>query len=574
MQRAIKAIQDKCKTTVSEERASVFLPKIYLRKILGYQNKHKERYKAMYDVDITYDQSLIADDVYPIHELTEIVLSGNEENMRKLKQYIEEEIEALNVVTMQVSLSDGKYLKESIYSLKTQIDPAELRIKRTTNHTEMKDLNHPFYFIPNYSKDVLIIGFEDEVRRAEGIISDFLCKKYSNKRTYTLSHLLPLNLHENIKRVRAELQQRMSNLQMYIYEPNPPRKHITVLLMGTWPEIRLAKRYLDKQIERVSQGSLADFQGFVMLQQARFTYKNLKRFLLENSTKVIKHWDLSSSLFESPAPVAPGAVVPAAAQLKSHIPDPLISSEDKLIPDEALRRSVYSQMESETIINLLFASGRQRLPVMLEDMRMTKKDVLECLSFYLKETLQTYEQSVAEAPSYMQEVPPREAEAVHPPVSHSRSKSRARRRSSSRSRSRSHSRSRSRSKSKSRSRSRSRSRSSSSKRRSEERSEGRRKHHRHSRHHHSPSHHSRKHRHENHSGSQKEAKNGEVVAAPVPAPATIPMQVQAQAQTQMSVPAQGQNVGAPASRTGDVYQEGGVLGQRRAAEAEPRAMTK
>ena len=179
--------------------------------------------------------------------MTEIQLVGREENTQKLQRHLEEQIEKLSVLTLQVTLADGKFLKESIYTLKTQIDPAELRIKRNTNHTEMKDLNHPFYFIPNYSKDVLIIGFEDEIQKAEEVLNDFLTKRSNSKRIFTLSHLLPLNLLDQIKRIRCEILSHFPQLQMFVYEPNPPRKHITLLLLGSWNDITIIKEVLRRR---------------------------------------------------------------------------------------------------------------------------------------------------------------------------------------------------------------------------------------------------------------------------------------------------------------------------------------
>lgn len=449
---------------------------------------YRERYKAQYEVEIFYDQSLIADDVYPIHDMTEISLVGLEANARKLQSIIEEQVEALNVLTLQVTLTDGKILKENIYSIKTQIDPAEVRIKRTTNHTEMKDLNHPFYFIPNYTKDVLIIGYPDEVHRAEGILNDFLSKRYNSKRTYTLSHLLPFNMHEHIKRIRLELIQSVPAIQVFVYEPNPPRKHITVLLLGTWADIRSAKRLLDKQLEKINQGALSEFQGFVMLQQVRFTYKNLKRFLLENNTKVIKHWDLNSSMFclPQPLPIEAKESIPASKKIKTHIVDPLIKPEDKLIQDDVMRKLVYSQMEPETIVNLLFASGKKRIPSLLQDIKITKKNLIECLSSYLKDTVEAYNQSVVEE-NYMQDLS-KEKGKVEEDHAAKTKRSRSKSRSKSRGRKRSFSRSRSRSRSRSKSRSRSNPHSNSSKRRSEEHRSDRRKHHHHRHHRYSPKH--------------------------------------------------------------------------------------
>ena len=169
--------------------------------------------------------------------------------------------------------------------------------------------------------------------------------------------------------------------------------------MGRGTILRLSKRYLDGEIEKVNQSALKEFQGFVMLQQVRFTYKNLKRFLLENNTKVIKHWDLNSSLFSLPSPEK-YALQAKDLQLSS-VSDPIVNSEDKLILDELLRQLVYDKMEAETIVNMLFASGKKRLPGLLQDMKMSKKRVLESLKSYLNETMQTYQESMTESGHFM-----------------------------------------------------------------------------------------------------------------------------------------------------------------------------
>lgn len=39
--KVIKAIQERTRRHISERKVTVYLPKLYLRKILGYQNKHK-----------------------------------------------------------------------------------------------------------------------------------------------------------------------------------------------------------------------------------------------------------------------------------------------------------------------------------------------------------------------------------------------------------------------------------------------------------------------------------------------------------------------------------------------------
>jgi len=57
-------------------------------------------------------------------------------------------------------------MKADIYTIKNRMDPADLRISKTTNHKSTKELNHPFFFMPNYTQNMMLIGFPNELQNA------------------------------------------------------------------------------------------------------------------------------------------------------------------------------------------------------------------------------------------------------------------------------------------------------------------------------------------------------------------------------------------------------------------------
>jgi len=54
---------------------------------------------------------------------------------------------------------------EGIKDIKSQLDPCEIRVKRANKDT--KDLKHPFYYIPNNLREVILIGTQEEINVGE-----------------------------------------------------------------------------------------------------------------------------------------------------------------------------------------------------------------------------------------------------------------------------------------------------------------------------------------------------------------------------------------------------------------------
>ena len=96
---------------------------------------------------------------------------------------------------------------------------------------------------------------------------------------------------------------RFPEVQFFFYDPTFPRKHITILLLGPWGIMIRAKQFLEEKsnelIARNQHGySFQQFQQFTYHQQIRFSFKSLKRFVLEKDIKDLNHWDLCSFIVE------------------------------------------------------------------------------------------------------------------------------------------------------------------------------------------------------------------------------------------------------------------------------------
>eukprot|EP01022_Parablepharisma_sp_SALTPOND_P025960 TRINITY_DN6132_c0_g1_i1.p1 TRINITY_DN6132_c0_g1~~TRINITY_DN6132_c0_g1_i1.p1 ORF type:complete len:811 (-),score=115.33 TRINITY_DN6132_c0_g1_i1:38-2470(-) len=343
---AIQAIQEKYKAYIDTHKVSLFVPKIFLKKVLVAQSA----YKLHYDVELSISESDLSSEIYPIHDTTKVTFTGESENTDKVKTLIEDYVESLLVTTLQLSLSEANMIKESFHSINLLAEPAEIRLSNSTSHNDMKELNHPLYFIPNYSRDLAIIGTESEVRIGEKVIAGFL-KERRGVVLYSLSMLLPASEVEKAKRQREEMMKRCG-VQIFIYEPINLRKYATVLFIGAWDSIKHAKETFEKALNVTSLPSSA------LLQQAQFCYSSLKTMLLRNNAALMPHWDLLS---------------------------------DSILDTAKLgTKALYSKMEPETIVHILLATDKAEYEKVMEVMGVTKKDLLHILKKVLENVADEY----------------------------------------------------------------------------------------------------------------------------------------------------------------------------------------
>lgn len=60
---------------------------------------------------------------------------------------------------------------DNVKEIKVLVDPCEIRVKKLVR--EWKDLRHPFYYLPNYFREVTLIGTQSEIEHGERQIEIF-----------------------------------------------------------------------------------------------------------------------------------------------------------------------------------------------------------------------------------------------------------------------------------------------------------------------------------------------------------------------------------------------------------------
>ena len=74
--------------------------------------------------------------------------------------------------TIFMQMSECKVIMDHVKEVKVHVNQCDKRIKKLMR--DWKDLRHPFYYLPNYSREMVLIGSSQEIEMAERIIEKFL----------------------------------------------------------------------------------------------------------------------------------------------------------------------------------------------------------------------------------------------------------------------------------------------------------------------------------------------------------------------------------------------------------------
>jgi hypothetical protein len=275
------------------------VPQIYVRKIIGHQNRNLISYRSKYNVEIDYNYNLMTDDIFPIYETSAITIKGKENFVKSVENEIRKTVDNLKVVTIFLMPADYNFIKTNICQLKTMIDPADMRLRKREYKID-REIKHSFYYVPCTNKDLVIIGFENEINKAQRIIREFLLRQNTLEHNYSLCFLCPVFFLNQIHRFQDENASMLSkrNLLIKVYDPVFSRKHLNIYMEGKWKDIIEVKNQLmrflnenDKNSKK--KNSIADFQQYTYNQEHKLISKNLRKFFLQES-QIIKNWDLIS----------------------------------------------------------------------------------------------------------------------------------------------------------------------------------------------------------------------------------------------------------------------------------------
>ncbi len=259
-----------------------------------------DNYKSKYGVQIIYDTSLITDDIFPIQEYTTIEIKGKESNVKAVALDIKRYLCNLRVISIYLLEEDYFILRQKISNLKNNVDPADLRLRKLDLKNE-REIKHPFYYISNNTKDIVIIGFENEIEKARIIIKSFLLRQNNLALNYSLNILFPIYFKSKLGDFMRENAEELEKNKIKIEAADPEylRRHVSVNIRGNWSAITKAKTNLWKYLKKYAinavpkKHDINEFEQYAYNQEHKLISKSIRTYIIEQSPQ-IKNWDYIS----------------------------------------------------------------------------------------------------------------------------------------------------------------------------------------------------------------------------------------------------------------------------------------
>lgn len=110
----------------------------------------------------------MTDFVFQINETSPLYVFGLGSDVVEVCQILQNDLDRLLLRTLSLNKEVCKFTLDNIKEVKSLIDPCEIRIRRMK---EKGDIKHPFFFVPNTSQEICLIGSEEEVKSGEKKLS-------------------------------------------------------------------------------------------------------------------------------------------------------------------------------------------------------------------------------------------------------------------------------------------------------------------------------------------------------------------------------------------------------------------
>ena len=297
---AIKKLQLKKDEETNEYNVKINVPKIYIRKIIGHQYRNLESYKSKFGVQILFDSSLITDEIFPLQESTAIEIKGKESNVKAVVLNIKNYLFNLKVSSIYLLQEDYYYLRQNICNLKTSVDPADLRLRKIDTKND-REIKHPFYYISNTIRDIVVIGFDNEIEKAKNVIKNTILRQNNIAFNYSLNFLFPIyfkiRLSEFINANKNEIE--TNKIKIEPVDPEYLRRHISVNMSGRWDSIIKIKTKLWNYLKNYAidcipkKHDINEFEQYAYNQEHKLISKGIRTYIIEQSPQ-IKNWDYIS----------------------------------------------------------------------------------------------------------------------------------------------------------------------------------------------------------------------------------------------------------------------------------------
>ena len=297
---AIRKLKLKKEEGTHEYNVKLNVPKIYIRKIIGHQYRNLDSYKSKFGVQIIYDTSLITDEIFSIQENTTIEIKGKESNVKAVVLNIKKYLYNLKVISIYLLQQDYNYLRQNICTLKTNADPADIRLRKSDSKND-REIKHPFYYISNNIKDIVIIGFDNEIEKAKNIIKNSILRQNNIAFNYSLTFLFPIYFKNKLSdfEIANESEIKSNKIIIESKEPEYLRRHISVTISGRWEAIANIKAKLWKYLKNYvidgipKKHDINEFEQYAYNQEHKLISKSIRTYIVEQSPQ-IKNWDYIS----------------------------------------------------------------------------------------------------------------------------------------------------------------------------------------------------------------------------------------------------------------------------------------
>jgi hypothetical protein len=199
---------------------TIQVPKNFIKKLVGYQERSLVELRKRYGVDFDYENSLVIDQVFNLDETSTVYIYGRGPDVVKVSHLLQCEMNKLLLRTMNVSKEVCKFVLDNIKEIKSFIDTCEIRVKRQPP-TRSVDIKHPFYFVPITTMEICLIGSEAEVNSGEIKLTEFMQYRTDapDLRRTTLCFLLPVNLRSDLLQIKERICWTHKDVSMTHFEP-------------------------------------------------------------------------------------------------------------------------------------------------------------------------------------------------------------------------------------------------------------------------------------------------------------------------------------------------------------------
>jgi hypothetical protein len=113
--------------------------------------------------------------VYALSESTGLRVFGHSEDVVEVNEALCRDLDLIQMKTFILLMQDCKIILDYVKEVKLGCYPCELKVKKMLR--EWKDIRHPFYYIPNYFRELVLVGTKQEIDAAEKFLEQFLKEK-------------------------------------------------------------------------------------------------------------------------------------------------------------------------------------------------------------------------------------------------------------------------------------------------------------------------------------------------------------------------------------------------------------